>query len=234
MRIVITGASRGIGFQIARSLAMEGPHKVLALSRNEAALRKLSEEVLSEVPQGDLHFKAFDLTEPDWPGLDKALQGLGGVDVLINNAGLLIKGPFATLDDMAWQRSLAVNLLGPVSMIRHLLPHLQASDKAHILNIGSMGGFQGSSKFPGLSAYSVSKGALANLTECLAEEFRETGIAVNCLALGAVNTEMLAEAFPGLDAPVNSPEMGAWIGRFALTAQQFFNGKVLPVSVSTP
>ena len=234
MRIVITGASRGIGSQIARSLALEGPHEVLALSRNEAGLRKLSEEVLSEAPQGSLHFMAFDLTDPDWPGLDKALQVLGGVDVLINNAGLLVKGPFAALNDMAWQRSLAVNLLGPVSLIRHLLPHLRTSDEAHILNIGSMGGFPGSSKFPGLSAYSVSKGALANLTECLAEEFREIGIAVNCLALGAVNTEMLAEAFPGLEAPVNSPEMGAWIGRFALTGQRFFNGKVLPVSVSTP
>ena len=97
-----------------------------------------------------------------------------------------------------------------------------------------MGGFQGSSKFPGLSAYSASKAALGNLTECLAEEFKEMGIAVNALALGAVKTEMLEEAFPGYVPPVNAQEMAGFMANFATSGHHFFNGKILPVSVSTP
>ena len=97
-----------------------------------------------------------------------------------------------------------------------------------------MGGFQGSSKFPGLSAYSASKAALANLTECLAEELKEKNICANCLALGAVQTEMLETAFPGYVAPVKSREMASFIAYFATRGHQFYNGKILPVSVSTP
>ena len=105
---------------------------------------------------------------------------------------------------------------------------------AHIVNIGSMGGFQGSSKFPGLSAYSASKAALHTLTECLAQEFTEQGIKVNCLALGSAQTEMLEKAFPGYESPVMAFEMGKYIADFALTGHRFFNGKVLPVAVTTP
>ncbi len=234
MRILITGASRGIGYETAKALAVDGPHHVLALSRNEAALRRLAEEVLDRQPKGHLHFLPFDLSRPDWAALDQALSSWDSLDSLINNAGLLVQKPFESLTDDDWLRSLQVNLLGPVALVRYLLPRLSKSARPHILNIGSMGGFQGSSKFPGLSAYSASKAALANLSECLAEELRERGIAVNCLALGAVNTEMLAEAFPGFDAPLDSHEMGAYIARFALEGGKFFNGKVLPVSVSTP
>ena len=97
-----------------------------------------------------------------------------------------------------------------------------------------MGGFQGSSKFPGLSLYSASKGAVAVLTEAMAEEFKDEGISVNCLALGAVQTEMLEEAFPGYKAPLSADEMGKYIAGFALTGNRYFNGKILPVSVSTP
>jgi NAD(P)-dependent dehydrogenase (short-subunit alcohol dehydrogenase family) len=97
-----------------------------------------------------------------------------------------------------------------------------------------MGGVQGTVKFPGLSAYSSSKAALAGLTECLAIEFQDKDIAVNCLALGAVQTEMLQEAFPGFKAPVSPDKMAEFIGNFVLTAHHFMNGKVLPISLSTP
>ncbi len=92
----------------------------------------------------------------------------------------------------------------------------------------------GSVKFAGLSAYSSSKGALSVLTECLAEELKDTNIKANCLCLGSVNTEMLQQAFPGYEAPLNPKQMADYIGNFALTGHTFFNGKVLPVSVSTP
>lgn len=97
-----------------------------------------------------------------------------------------------------------------------------------------MGGHESTSKFSGLSAYSASKAALANLTECLAEEWKTEGISVNCLMLGAVNTEMLGEAFPGYQAPLNAVEMADFICDFSLKGNTFFNGKLLPVSLSTP
>ncbi|MCK7533451.1 MAG: SDR family oxidoreductase [Marinilabiliales bacterium] len=96
---------------------------------------------------------------------------------------------------------------------------------AHIVNISSMGGYQGSSKYKGLSYYSASKAAISCLSECLAGEFSGTGITVNCLALGAVQTEMFEEAFPGSQAPVSTMEMAQFIVNFALNGNRFFNGK---------
>jgi NAD(P)-dependent dehydrogenase (short-subunit alcohol dehydrogenase family) len=107
-------------------------------------------------------------------------------------------------------------------------------NKAHIVNISSMGGFQGTSKFPGLSAYSSSKAALSGLTECLAEELKDKNIAVNCLAIGAVQTEMLAKAFPGYKAPLSAKQMAEFICNFSLTGHLYFNGKIIPVSSTTP
>jgi NAD(P)-dependent dehydrogenase (short-subunit alcohol dehydrogenase family) len=97
-----------------------------------------------------------------------------------------------------------------------------------------MGGIQGSMKFSGLSAYSSSKGAVITLSELLAEEYKDRGISFNVLALGAVQTEMLAEAFPGYEAPITANEMADYIFNFTLTGHKFHNGKVLQVSSSTP
>jgi NAD(P)-dependent dehydrogenase (short-subunit alcohol dehydrogenase family) len=106
--------------------------------------------------------------------------------------------------------------------------------EGHVLTVSSMGGVQGSVKFPGLSAYSSSKGAVITLTELLAEEYKETGPSFNVLALGAVQTEMLEEAFPGYKAPTTALDMANYIFNFAQTGQQFYNGKLLQVSSSTP
>ena len=128
--------------------------------------------------------------------------------------------------------SLLENFIGHVRMIQGVMNLMPAG--SHIVNIGSMGGFQGSMKFPGLSAYSASKAALHTLTECLAQEFAEQGIKVNCLAIGSAQTEMLEEAFPGYQSPVMAFEMGKYIADFSITGHRFFNGKVLPVAVTTP
>lgn len=231
MNVVITGASRGIGFDCAMQLASLSNFRVLALSRNETALQQLQERAIGA---NYLSYLKFDLTNPDTDALLEAVHKLGGVDILINNAGLLINKTFSELQASDWEQVFKVNILGPAALIRILLPYLEQSNHAHILNISSMGGFQGSSKFPGLSAYSSSKAALSNLTECLAEEFKDKNIAVNCLALGAVQTEMLNEAFPGYKAPLSSEEMASFFVYFATQGHRFFNGKILPVSVSTP
>jgi 3-oxoacyl-[acyl-carrier protein] reductase len=126
-----------------------------------------------------------------------------------------------------------INYLAPIQIVQSLLGNLKRG-KAHIVNIGSMGGFSGSSKFPGLSIYSSTKAALANLSECWAEELKEFGVTSNCLALGAVNTEMLKNAFPGYEAPVNSRLMGEKIVDFSINFNGVLNGKIIPFSVSTP
>lgn len=228
MNIIITGASKGIGYDTALKLAENAEHKILALSRDEAKLQELAAK------SDRINYLAFDIVNPDLDALLQKVEAMGGVDILLNNAGLLINKPFRQLTMQDWQRSFGTNILGVVGLIRTLLPYLEESNNAHIVNIGSMGGFQGSSKFPGLAAYSASKAAVANLTECLAEEFKDQKIAVNCLAFGAVQTEMLETAFPGYKAPLESAEMAEWAAWFCTQGHRFFNGKILPVSVSTP
>jgi NAD(P)-dependent dehydrogenase (short-subunit alcohol dehydrogenase family) len=97
-----------------------------------------------------------------------------------------------------------------------------------------MGGVQGSMKFAGLSAYSSSKGAVITLTELLAEEYKETGPSFNVLALGAVQTEMLEEAFPGYKASVSADQMANYIFDFSVNGNKLYNGKLMQVSSSTP
>jgi len=225
---VITGASRGIGYDTALQLVNKG-YKVLALSRNEEALQKLQQKAGEQ-----LDYLAYDLALSDCRPLIEQVEAYGKVDVLINNAGYLLKQDFHEITDSNWQQVFNVNFFGPARLIQQLRPYLEASENAHIVNIGSMGGYQGSSKFPGLLAYSSSKAAIANLTECLAEEWKDKKISCNCLALGAVQTEMLAEAFPGFEPPMTSAVMGAYIATFADEGHQFYNGKVLPVSSGTP
>lgn len=229
--ILITGASSGIGYDTALALAADPAHRVIALARNKQKL-----EALAAAAEGRIETLCYDLTAPDEAVLTALLDRVGELHILINNAGLLVNKPFVALSDADWMSVFATNLFGPVALTRAVLPYMQraAGSAKHIVNIGSMGGFQGSSKFPGLSAYSAAKAALANFTECLAEELKEEGIAVNCLAFGAVQTEMLATAFPGYQAPVDSATMGGYLAWFATGGQRLFNGKILPVSVSTP
>ena len=221
--IVITGASRGIGFALTQ-LALQQGHRIYALSRNIQPLKKRERLYpyridLSE--EQSLHVFAEQLQK----------EGIK-IDALIHNAGMLLNKPFSETTTADFESIYRVNVFGLAALTRLLLPSIEP--KGHIVSISSMGGLTSSAKFPGLAAYSSSKGAVSILTELLAEEYKETGPAFNALALGAVQTEMLAQAFPGFQAPVTAEEMAAYILKFALEGQQFFNGKVLPVSATTP
>lgn len=225
-KILITGASRGIGFETAKTLALGG-NEVYAVARSKEKLAHLANqhELINSIES--------DLSTDD--GVSAILKGTEGVeffDALINNAGTLINKPFMETSIEEWRYQVEVNLFAAVRLIKTLKPKLVAG--SHIVNIGSMGGFQGSDKFNGLSAYSSSKGALSILTECLSTEFSSENIAVNCLCLGAVQTEMLNNAFPGYKAPVNPEEMGKYISDFALNAHRYMNGRVLPVALNNP
>lgn len=223
MKILITGASRGIGFESAKLFASSG-HQVLAVSRNS--------EKLFELTKFGVTTFSFDLTNDDYTDLIKKVKSFGEIDVLINNAGLLVNKPFSETSNGDLLQTFSVNVFTPFRLLRDLLPYF--SDQSHTVNISSVGGVQGSVKFSGLSAYSSSKGALTILTECLAEEFKETNHRFNALAIGAVQTEMLEKAFPGYKAPLSSQEMAKYIVRFALEDGIYYNGKILNVSSSTP
>jgi NAD(P)-dependent dehydrogenase (short-subunit alcohol dehydrogenase family) len=234
MNIIITGASSGVGFEAVIELILSGNHKVIALARSQDKLERLLEIAHGLNPDCQLYALNFDIVHDDYEGLQQfiATNFDNRIDVLINNAGVLINKSFTQLLETDFVEMLQSNFIGHVRIIQALLPLIPAG--SHILNIGSMGGFQGSVKFPGLSAYSASKAALHTLTECLAQELIEQDIKVNCLALGSAQTEMLEQAFPGYQSPVLAFEMGKYVADFALTGHKFFNGKVLPVAVSTP
>ena len=230
MTILITGTSRGIGFDTVKLLSQNADNKVIAVSRKTDSLQ----EFIEKTNKKNIQLLPLDLTNFDEVYLYSALSEIQSVDILINNAGILINKPFLELTDADWKQQFEVNVFGLARLVKAILPKLKAQQGAHILNISSMGGVQGSSKFPGLSAYSASKAAVINMTECLAEELKEDHIKVNCLALGAVQTEMLAEAFPDYKAPLTSQQMASYLTWFALNGHQFHNGKVIPVAVSTP
>lgn len=222
--IIITGSSRGIGFELVKLFADEG-HQVLALSRNEKPISSLNHPNISSF--------SFDLSgTSDLEKLDAFLKDWKTVDILINNAGKLLNKPFLETSSSEFEEVYKVNVFGVASMTKAVLPKMPKD--GHVVTISSMGGVQGSMKFPGLSAYSSSKAAVITLTELWAEEFKETGPSFNVLALGAVQTEMLEEAFPGYEAPTTALEMAEYIKGFALKGNKMYNGKLLQVSSSTP
>ena len=225
--IVVTGASRGIGYEMVKLLSEKG-HQVLAVSRNISRLEELQKTLNNisvlgvDISDENQLITISQFVKEKWDS----------VDVLIHNAGAIVNKPFAETSAKEFLEVYKVNVFAVASLTKIMLPYLKAG--SHVVAISSMGGIQGSMKFPGLSAYSSSKGAVITLMELLAEEFKEKQIAFNTLALGAVQTEMLAAAFPGYQAPTTPEEMGAYIANFALTGNQFYNGKVLQVSSSTP
>lgn len=222
--IIITGTSRGIGLELALQCAREG-HQVLAISRKIAPLFLGNKNITS---------LSVDLSNES--DLDKVYSFLSqtwkNVDIIIHNAGSLINKPFSQTTPEDFENVYKVNVFGVANLTRIALPFLKQG--SHVVTISSMGGIQGSVKFAGLSAYSSSKGAVITLSELLAEEYKGQGIAFNVLALGAVNTEMLQEAFPGYEAPISAAAMANYIFNFAMTGHQYHNGKIIQVSSSTP
>ena len=218
----ITGGSRGIGLATVKEF-LQKDWKVIVLTRNLDPLSELKEEY-----GANLELVAYDLQNPMETNLPS-----DPVDVLIHNAGALINKPMAQMTAEDLRFCYGINVFGPYLLTQRLLPQL--TDCAHVVAISSVGGVQGTVKFPGLTNYSSSKGAMNVLMECFQAEFEDTSQwAFNTLALGAVQTEMLSEAFPGYIAPLQPEELSPFIYNFASSAGQVMRGKTIPLSLSTP
>ncbi len=216
--ILVTGASRGIGRETALALAAEG-HAVYATSRAPFKLEGCQTYVLD-------HCRAESRAD-----LALRLDGVA-LDGVVLNAGALVNKPFTELTEADFNHMGSANWSGQALLVQILLP--KYAPGAHTVFISSMGGFQGASKFPGLLAYATSKMAMAGLAESLQAELGSDGLVFNALCLGAVQTEMLAEAFPGYTAPVTPKTMGSAIARFVLHGHETQAGQVIPLTKSNP
>lgn len=234
MNIIVTGAAKGIGAEVVKILARHKMNHIVALSRNGRAVRELAEDCHRMHPESKVTPYEFDLAQFDfYPFIVQRLETIiKSCDILINNAGRLVNKPFEKFEATDFDETFDINVKSPFLLVQALLPMLPKG--SHVVNIGSIGGVQGSKKFTGLAAYSASKGALAVLSEVLAEELAAHDIKVNCLALGAVQTEMFEKAFPGARALVNPSQIAHFIADFAVNGHKYMNGKVIPVSLSVP
>jgi 3-oxoacyl-[acyl-carrier protein] reductase len=232
MVITITGASGGIGFELLKKCSQNENNLVIAISRHTKTLEKW----VQNADRFNVLVITADITkEAHLKKVVKTIENLKlNVDVLVNNAGLLVNKDFESILPEELEEVYRTNVFAPFRLIQLLLPFMKNKGRGHIVNIGSMGGVQGVEKFQGLSAYTSSKAALSGLSECLALELAPRNIAVNCLALGAVQTEMLSQAFPGYKAPMKAEQMAEFIYDFVRNGQKYFNGKIIPVSLSTP
>ena len=231
MNIIVTGGSRGIGKQISLYLASDKNNNLLITGRDQISLIK----VYNSSEHKNIKYLIYDfskLYQSPEAFASQIKPVFDSVDILINNAGSLYSKSFVETSEKEAREMMEINFFVPAMIIKALLNLMKKG--SHIVNISSMGGFQGSEKFPGLSYYSASKSALACLSECLAGELKEQEISVNCLALGSVQTEMFENAFPGHKAQVSASEMGKYIGDFALNGNRYFNGKIIPVALTTP
>lgn len=225
--IVVVGASRGIGRELVLQFAQDKTNTIIALSRDIEALR-------GNFKQSNIHIGFVDISAEDvHEVLEQTLKPFPKIDIVVNNAGRLIKKPFLELSRSEINECYQTNAIGTIYATQYFVPKMLESG-GHIVNISTMGAFQGSVKFPELTAYSTSKSGITNFTELFAEEFKDTKIRMNCLCLGAVQTEMFEEAFPGGQAPLLPSEMANYIVDFSMNASKFLNGKVIPVSSSTP
>ena len=220
--VIITGAGNGIGLATTNNILSEFPNiKVIAIARNISKLKKISSKNL-QIIQADLLV--------DMDKINK-LIGKQKIDGLLNNAGILIKKPVENLRQKDFEIIYKTNVYVPFQLATSLLNNFTVN--SHILNIGSMGGFQNTIKFPEMVFYSSSKAALHCMSQCLAVDFEPKKINVNCLSIGSVETEMVKQAFPGFKPPITAKTISKFISWFLIHGQNFMNGQIIPVQLKS-
>ncbi len=230
MNILITGTTKGIGKALLLNYLHNTEAHIITINRSHPDFL----DILTDAEKRRITSIKLDLNDiDDNTDICRLIpEERQSIDILVNNAGFLINKPIRDITKGDLEKSFTINVFAPFILIRQLLPIINKG--AHIINIVSMGGVQGSSKYPGLSAYSSSKGALAILTECLAAELDENEIKVNAIAPGAVDTEMLRSAFPGYNAPVSADTISEFIAHFSLNGHKVMNGKIVELALSNP
>jgi NAD(P)-dependent dehydrogenase (short-subunit alcohol dehydrogenase family) len=182
---VVTGASSGIGRQTALAFAREGG-AVLAVSRDIVALEEVADEIIAK--GGRVRILSIDVTRADAPTtiVQAAVEGFGGLDVLVNAAGIIASGSVESTSDELWDTMLDINVRAPFRLIREAAPHL-AARKGAVVNVSSVTGLR---SFPGLVAYCTSKSAVDQLTRCAALDLAPKGVRVNAVNPGVVVTNL--------------------------------------------
>jgi 3-oxoacyl-[acyl-carrier protein] reductase len=227
--IVVSGAGGGIGFALVQYFLKEDCN-VVAITRNKIKFNELNTQFGKALQIIQVDFLHADYQEILATEITKIKQ----IDVLVNNAGLLINKPFEYFTTSEILEMVQVNYLGAIELTKACLPLLRNSQYAHVVNVSTMGAVQGSMKFAGLSIYASTKAAICTFTEVMAEEYKNKGIHFNCLALGSVETSMFKEAFPGQKASAGVAMIASYIVDFALNKRDVFNGKILQVASDTP
>lgn len=224
--VLITGATSGIGKQLCKLYVKKG-WEVWGLGRSQEKLDKLKKEL------NQIQLIKSDLKEFDIKSFKKQTKELKKLNLLINNAGYLKKQSLTELDINDFIDTYKVNVFSVHQIIQAVLTKLKKSKNASIINIGSAGGVTNTLKFQGMSAYSSSKGALSIYSECIATELRTEGINVNCLALGAVDTKMLNQAFPDTNYKVEAKKMASYVYSFSQESK-IINGQTLIIANNNP
>lgn len=227
MNVLITGANGGLGKELSKVFAVNN-HMVYAVSRHNHNLTDLIDQYKVQFIQSDIS------NDNELDILCNMINDLDGLDVVINNASVLNKNLLESSPANKIIETLQTNLHASIIISKVAIPKLKQSNNAHIINISSMSGIGFAQKFEGMSVYGSTKAGINAFTESLAIELKEFNIHVNAIALSAVQTPMLDQAFSKNLEGMKPEQVAAFIYDISLKYKALFNGKIIPVGYSIP
>jgi NAD(P)-dependent dehydrogenase (short-subunit alcohol dehydrogenase family) len=205
---LITGAGRGIGAATARLLASRGV-KVALMARTLVQVEAQASAIEKEFGAGCALALVGDVSDEKFlqESFARIKATFGPVSILVNNAGVLLRAPLTETSLADWEKVMRVNVTAAFLCSKYAIPQMREAGHGAIVNVSSLSGIRSALKFPGFSAYIASKHALVGLTEGLSVEVKSLGIRVNCIAPGAVDTQMLRSADPSLKTKTQPEEI---------------------------